>query len=227
MLSSRIARVLAIVGLALIAAQLADADAGTGTGTETETRYSAPALYNGGNAYARAGKPGLAILNYERARLLAPNDSDIEANLRYVRESARLPAEPPSAFAHAVAFMPPTVVAWLGVVGVVLWGASALAARLRVGRRGWRRAALLGGMALVGWTAASAVVVWPRVHEAVVVASSAPVRVAPVPMGDPLFTLPEAQTVTITARHEDFVLIQTRTGRTGWVLRANLAPVVP
>jgi len=33
-----------------------------------------PRLYNLANAYARAGKPGLAVLNYERAKLLEPND---------------------------------------------------------------------------------------------------------------------------------------------------------
>ena len=48
--------------------------------------YSAPALYNLGNAYARTGKPGLAVLNYERARLLDPSDPDLETNLRHVRD---------------------------------------------------------------------------------------------------------------------------------------------
>ncbi len=43
--------------------------------------YSAAALYNLANAYARAGKPGLAVLNYERAKLLDPQDPDIDANL--------------------------------------------------------------------------------------------------------------------------------------------------
>lgn len=57
----------------------------------TGSGYTAAALYNAANSYARAGKAGMAILYYERARLLAPNDSDIEANLRYVRASSRLP----------------------------------------------------------------------------------------------------------------------------------------
>ena len=46
-------------------------------------------------------------------------------------------------------------------------------------------------------------------------------------MGDPLFVLPEAETVKMTAEHEGFVLVQTRAGRTGWAARASLAPVVP
>ena len=40
-------------------------------------------FYNLGNAYYKAGKLGRAILAYERASRLLPNDEDIEANLRF------------------------------------------------------------------------------------------------------------------------------------------------
>jgi hypothetical protein len=46
-------------------------------------------------------------------------------------------------------------------------------------------------------------------------------------MGDSSFVLPEAEIVKIGAEHEGFLLIQTKAGRTGWVSRSNLAPVVP
>jgi hypothetical protein len=48
-----------------------------------------------------------------------------------------------------------------------------------------------------------------------------------VPMGDTAFVLREAETVTITAEHEDFVLVRARGGRSGWVARASLGAVVP
>ncbi len=64
-------------------------------------------------------------------------------------------------------------------------------------------------------------------NEGVILTASAPVRVSPVPMGDPLFTLPEAQTVRIIAEHDEFLLIKTRAGQTGWVSGADLARVVP
>ena len=78
--------------------------------------YSAADLYNAANAYARAGKPGMAVLHYERARLLAPNDPDIEANLRLVREPLRLPSESRNALARAVTLASPTTIAWIGVM---------------------------------------------------------------------------------------------------------------
>ena len=45
---------------------------------------SAEAYYNLGNAYFKDKKIGLAVLNYERAKQLAPRDSDIEVNLAYI-----------------------------------------------------------------------------------------------------------------------------------------------
>ncbi len=68
---------------------------------------------------------------------------------------------------------------------------------------------------------------WPTLHAAVVVTNSAPARVSPVPMGDPLFTLAEGETVTLTAQHEQFLLIQTSTGKTGWVSGTEVVAVVP
>lgn len=39
--------------------------------------------YNLGNAYFRTDKIGLAILYYEKAKRLSPDDADIEANIRF------------------------------------------------------------------------------------------------------------------------------------------------
>jgi hypothetical protein len=46
-------------------------------------------------------------------------------------------------------------------------------------------------------------------------------------MGDPVFTLPEAEVVALAAEHDEFVLVRTAAGRTGWVSRSNVAPVIP
>jgi hypothetical protein len=202
--------------------------AAAGAGAAEPAGYSAAALYNLANSYARAGKPALAVLNYERARLLAPEDADIDANLRYVRSAAHLAGATPGGFEHAVtAAASPTVIFWLGVLGILLIGSSALAAT-RMQRRRWiARTALLAGCALLGVTVANGVVLWPRLHQAVVLAAATPARATPVPMGDTLFVLPEAETVRMTAVHDEFVLVETAAGRAGWVARADLAPVVP
>src|SRR4030081_3271382 len=93
---------------------------------QAQAGYSAPALYNLANAYARAGKPGLAVLNYERARLLEPNDSDIDANLRHVRKAAGLPPESRNGFGRMASIGRPRILAWVGAAGLILAGAGAL-----------------------------------------------------------------------------------------------------
>jgi hypothetical protein len=46
-------------------------------------------------------------------------------------------------------------------------------------------------------------------------------------MGDTAFVLREADSVTMTAEHEDFILIRTGGGLSGWVAGASLGAVVP
>ena len=190
-------------------------------------QYSADGLYNLANSYARAGKPGLAVLNYERAALLAPDDADINANLEYVRASAHVPAEPRNRFARIAQAASPTLAAWIGVLGIALVGVGLLARRTAPRFRWLRAGGILLGVALIALTVSNAMLLWPRMHEAVILVNQTPARVSPVPMGDTAFVLREAETVTMTAEHEDFVLIRTRGGLSGWVARANLGAVVP
>jgi hypothetical protein len=212
-------RAVLLVGLALWGGQtLAQA---------SQPRYSADGLYNLANSYARAGKPGLAVLNYERAALLAPDDPDINANLEYVRASAHVATQPRSRFTRIAQAASPTLAAWGGVVGILLVGLGILARRITRRFKWVPIGGVLMGAAFIALSASNAMLLWPRVHEAVILINQTPARVSPVPMGDTAFILPEAETVAITAQHEEFVLIRTRGGLSGWVARANLGRVVP
>jgi len=189
--------------------------------------YSADALYNLANSYARAGKPGLAVLNYERAALLAPNDPDIRANLDYVRATAQVPTDPPTRFTRFAQAANPTAAAWLGVIGLALLGTSLLASKATQRFRALLATSALLGAFQIALAISNALLLKPRMHEAVVLINQTPARVSPVLMGDTAFVLREAETVTVTAQHEDFVLIRTHTGRTGWVSHANVGAVIP
>ena len=83
------------------------------------------------------------------------------------------------------------------------------------------------GIAMICLTVCNGISLWPTLHEGIVISGAAPARVSPVPMGDSLFTIPEAQSVKIAAEHEEFLLVETAKGRTGWVSRANVASIVP
>jgi hypothetical protein len=189
--------------------------------------YSAARLYNVANSYARAGKPGMAILNYERASLLSPRDADVQANLRYVRASAHLPAETPAALDRVATIASPFWISWIGVLGLIIVGASMIVGRVSSRRRVLRGAVTLVGVSMVSLTLCNALTLWPRFHQGIVIAAATPVRVSPVPMGDPLFTLPEGEKVNVKAEHEGFALIETRAGRSGWIAYSNFAPILP
>jgi hypothetical protein len=189
--------------------------------------FSASDLYNLGNSYARAGKPGMAILNYERADLLAPNDSDIEANLRFVQASVHLPLESRGNFDSFATVGSPRVLSWAAVLGVVLIGAALVAAQISSRYRSLRFVAIVAGAVTLGWTVCNGISLWPKLHEGVILAAATPGRVSPVPMGDSLFVLQEGERVRIDAEHEGFTLVHTSAGRSGWVADANLAPIVP
>lgn len=90
--------------------------------------------YNLGNAYYRQGKLGKAILNFERARLLAPKDEDIKHNLKVARQQLQddIKELPPFFLArwwHSGRMglsasgwgMVALVLFWLGVGGLIVW----------------------------------------------------------------------------------------------------------
>ena len=167
------------------------------------------------------------MLNYERAALLAPDDADINANLDYVRASAHVATEPRTRFVRFAQAANPTLAAWIGVLGIALVGVGLLAKRLAPRLQWIRAGCILLGVALIALTVSNAMLLWPRMREAVILVNQTPARVSPVPMGDTAFVLREAETVTMTAEHEDFILIRTRGGLSGWVARASLGAVVP
>jgi hypothetical protein len=201
--------------------------AGHALAASSQPRYSADGLYNLANFYARAGQPGMAVLNYERAALLAPSDSDINANLDYVRASAHVPLEPRTRWTRIVQAVNPDDLAWASVLGIALIGAGLIAARVTRRLKFVRACVIALGAALIGLTVSNGILLWPRLHQAVVLIDQTPARVAPVPMGDTAFVLRQAETVRMMAEHEDFILIRKSGGLSGWVSRANLAAVVP
>jgi SH3-like domain-containing protein len=188
--------------------------------------WSAPLLYDLGNAYAQGGNVGRSVLSYERAHVLAPRDPDIAANLAYVRATAGLPI-PVRPWYEALArlFTPTT---WTLFAVLTLW----LAGAGLVATRRWRSRRLIyvaAAAALVGVMSVAATVVLDRDlnHAVVVERKSAPVRVSPFDTAASETTVSEGQDVSIIAHHGDFLRVRDGQGRTGWVQSTAVQPVVP
>ena len=120
------------------------------------------------------------------------------------------------------------MLAWLGVLGLLMAGIGVLRLRFYPRHRRKFAAAAFLGLSLLGVSIGYGVTLWPVVHEAVVVThTAAPVRVSPTIIEETLFALPEASIVNTGAEHDGFVLIRTAAGRAGWVPSSNLAPILP
>jgi tetratricopeptide (TPR) repeat protein len=106
----------------------------TGYELLVQSRQWNPTLfYDLGNAYFRKGDFGRAILNYERALALDPNQAEARANLQLVRDQTRaLELAPGWTEAH-LGFLTRDQYAWLAAAA--FWGAVAIFCGLYFARR--------------------------------------------------------------------------------------------
>ncbi len=188
--------------------------------------YSAPVLFNLANAQQRGGQLGQAILNYERAKLLAPKDPDIAANLQVARQRAGV-AEERQSGAHSAAQLL-TLNGWFCFAAMAICLLS-VALPLKQLRPRLRRALRWSSMAaaLVFAAALSAIVMrWPELHRAVVTAPEAVAGVAPVTMAQPAFKLRAGEVVMWKQTHGEFARIKNHAGHEGWVKASDIARVV-
>ena len=184
---------------------------------------SVPVLYNLGNAAFRAGKPGEAILAYERALLLAPRDQDVRANLRQVRKAAGLPEADDGPWTRLVRSLTTNRWAWLASAGLYLACATLLARRLFASDGSSRPLrSTLGASAAVGLAillvagAACATRLAER-DRGVVLDGDPKLRVAPYPSATASSELAPGEIVRIERSHEGFTLVRSAAGRSGWM----------
>jgi tetratricopeptide (TPR) repeat protein len=187
--------------------------------------YSAPVLFDLGNAYLRENQPARALLAYERARLLAPRDSAIAGNLAQAEAAIGIEdhSSTASRFARSL-----TLDEWTWLGAAAFWlaaSATAGALVLRRGRAWLGRAAVLGGVTL--GAALAAVAVASRAERIGLVLEPVPVLVSPFAGAESSGSLRPGTEVEIERQHETFALVRDRAGREGWIERASLAQVVP
>lgn len=83
-------------------------------------------FYNLGNAYFRLNSLGHTILYYEKAKILLPRDSDLDFNLRYVRQETKDIIEDSSDIISTIFFwissLTRSELSWIfAVMNLVLW----------------------------------------------------------------------------------------------------------
>ena len=189
---------------------------------------SAAALCNLGNALIREGKPGPAILAFERAQQLAPRDPAIAVNLQAVRDTAGLVALPAAWWQSAAHALTMNEWAWSGSLALAFVCAAISFSRFFPTRLRLLINALSVTCAVAVLMAAGALSVrWPELSRAVVINAHVTALIAPAESADPIFPLAEGEIVTAKKALRNFVLVRTADGRSGWVARAQIERVTP
>lgn len=191
---------------------------------------SVAVLYNLGNAAFRAGKPGEAILAYERALLAAPRDQDVRANLRQVRKAAGLPEPEDGPWTRLVRALTANGWAWLASAGLWLACVASLARRLTAGGgAGQLRSALAAtagaGVAILLFAGAACATRLGERDRGVVLDGDPKLRVAPYASATVSSELPPGEIVRIERSHEGFTLVRTAAGRSGWMPDASVGRI--
>jgi len=202
--------------------------------------YSAALCFNLANAEAKAGRPGLALLNYERARYLAPGDSDINHNLQLERKQAGLE---PNAFRWWQAMM--RSINWTFWLGLILAGltlllvalvgtayASSLEASTKVPAPTLRK--IFKGILFVfipltlifGFVELACIGFNNRIEGVIIASKEATLHLSPFDGAESVGTIPEGELVTVEDFHNDYYRIEARDHHFGWVSKKDIEPVI-
>lgn len=186
---------------------------------------TSPALwFNLGNAWFKSGQTGRAIAAYREAARLAPRDPDVQANLKFARESAGTRSAEPAWWRRRPALSldewawltTGALWLWLGLLTVGLWRPA-----WRQPLLPWRRLAL-AGLTIIAVMAVRAVREELNGRTAVVIVPEAVVRYGPLEESQSQFTLRDGAEVEVLDRHADWAQIRDAQRRTGWIKTQHL-----
>jgi tetratricopeptide (TPR) repeat protein len=188
--------------------------------------------YNLGNCYYKLDKIGLAVLHYEKARKLAPDDPEIQFNLELanlkVRDRIELPEEfvllrwwqntkhlfSLSGWTHLTAFC--YVFTILAVIAYLFATNGALRRIIRIALiSGVVVTVLCGTMLLLN-------ILDERQKEAIILADTLNVLSAPDDNGTNVFLLHEGAKVQFAEQRGEWVKIVLPDGKSGWIKRQYL-----
>jgi len=194
----------------------------------------APELYfNLGNAYYKTNNLGLAILNYERAKKLAPNDEDIAANLKIANLKIEDKIEPaPQLFLtewkdSIINIMSEKKWSLLTILFVII-SFLLFSIYATSTNRNLKQLGFFGGgitvfcYILLFFAAQSKYNITKFSKDAIITSASVTINSSPDEKGTKLFILHEGTKVLITEENFDWTEIKIANGNVGWIKTSEL-----
>ncbi len=190
---------------------------------------SAALLYDLGNSYYRAQKPGLALISYERALRQAPRDSDIRYNAAFIRQTA---GEPDPGFAQYMLSILTGFVSLneAAVASIILLYFCVILGTIWL-FRGYRAALWSVFFSAILFAAGAGILALKVQDEiitrhAVVTAGPAEVRNGPDMNETVGFSLPEGRSIEVLSVQGDWTAISIKAeGLKGWVATKNIQTI--
>jgi len=194
--------------------------------------YSAALCFNLANAETKANHPGLAMLNYERARYLAPNDADINHNLQLARQQAGL--EPNSYRWWEALMLSINWTVWLALMvlclSLLLFAVVGTAMKLPSPalRTTFRLIFFIGTPLLLMFAFVELACIGfnNRVEGVIIAPKAANLLLSPIDGAEKIGTIPEGELVTVEGRHDKYFRIEARDHHFGWIQQQDLEPVI-
>jgi tetratricopeptide (TPR) repeat protein len=187
-----------------------------------------PAIhFNLGNAYFRQNNTGMAIYHYLMAQTLDPLDADVQANLKFTRESAGLPSRGISSpWRQWIRILPLNT--WFILTLLPLWAFCLLKTiHLLTASTKWE-----GLRSTLGWMIAPgacllAVITWAisGEHVGVVITDSAPLHASPFSDSKNLGEMKTGEEVQLLAEKNQWRQIRNTKGELGWLEMSHLKPI--
>jgi tetratricopeptide (TPR) repeat protein len=202
------------------------AEASTAYDTILKTGAQSPALlFNAGNAAFKAGHLGQAIVAYSQAELLSPRDAELRANLAFVRNQVQGATLRESRWQNWVSLL--TLNEGAILTAGLFWAMftlltirqirPALVPKLRTATRLTVALTIFSGTVLALQAANHF-----NASVAVVTAAEATARSGPFDDAQTAFTARDGAELSVLNRHDDWVQVQTSTGKTGWISRKQV-----
>jgi tetratricopeptide (TPR) repeat protein len=197
---------------------------------------SAALYYNLGNSYYKSAEYTRAILNYERALLLAPNDEDIKFNLKLAKQFVVDNIDPiPTPFfvkwfwniSNLQTADNWALISLISFIVVLLFALIYLFART-IGLKKTGFILAISFFLFSGFAFILAQKQYSKItnrNQAVIFAPTVTVKASPDASGTDLFVIHEGLKVEILQKINQWIEIRLEDGNTGWVVEEVLEPI--
>ncbi len=190
---------------------------------------SSSLLYNMANAYYHTRDIGNAVLYYERALYLDPDNLDIQKNLAMTRKDFGLMEKNTDGWEHYFHFLNLNGWTWLASASLTVFCLIFLLRGLyrKPGRNRVLRVLSVAALCLSLVSGIGVLSQYEWMDRGIVTAKDASLLVSPFDTASKSSAIKDGRMVRIAKRYKDYLLVKESTGESGWIARKDVKSVIP